>query len=143
METDKKIVVVSGASSGVGLAIAARLGELGHSVFAGARQADDIHRLSSLRAVASNAFRNQRGEFEAYKVGSQSEFTTRAVQFLEAVFTDPARKEKEPQMVVDAVLHAIFNTNNRLYYQPGRRLVPDLLAARLPRRLVDLLLSRF
>ncbi len=51
METDKKIVVVSGASSGIGLAIAARLGELGHSVFAGARQADDIHRLSSLRHV--------------------------------------------------------------------------------------------
>jgi hypothetical protein len=46
-------------------------------------------------------------------------------------------------LVVDAVLHAIFAKNNHPYYQPGRRLVPDLLAARLPRTLFDKILSRF
>ncbi|MEW6030677.1 MAG: SDR family NAD(P)-dependent oxidoreductase [Chloroflexota bacterium] len=275
MKADKKVIVISGASSGIGFAIASRLGELGHMVFAGARQADDIHRLSSLKnvrgirlditvpddilslagqieasvgyvdvlvnnagipgwgavmdrdleyfhkimdvnlfghiqmvqtfypllrkstsspiivnmssvggnyafpfwspyhmskwaleafsdslrrellplgirvaviqpgAFASEAFRSQRREFEAYKAGKPSEFTSRAIRFLEAAFTGQSRKEKNPQIVVDTVLHAIFNKNNRLYYQPGRRLFPDLLAARLPSKLVDRLLSRF
>lgn len=275
METSKKVVVISGASSGIGLAIAARLGELGHTVFAGARQAEDIDRLcflnnvhgvrlditipdevlalarrveasagcvdvlvnnagtpgwgavmdrpleyfrkimevnlfghiqmvqtfypllkkshsspiiinmssqggnyafpfwspyhmskwalqafsDSLRrellpvgirvaviqpgAVASDAFRNQRGEFAAYQAEKPSEFTARAVRFLGAVFSDTTRKEKVPQVVVDAVLHAIFNKKYRLYYQPGRRLIPDVLVACLPRTLVDQLLLRF
>lgn len=275
METSKKVVVVSGASSGIGLAIVVSLGELGHTVFAGARREEDISRLSSLNnvhgvrlditvpddiqalarrveasagcvdvlvnnagipgwgavmdrpleyfrkimdvnlfghiqmvqtfypllkksrsspiiinmssqggnysfpfwspyhmskwalqafsdslrrelhpvgirvaiiqpgAIASAAFHNQREEFEAYKAGNPSEFTSRAVRFLEAAFNNPARKDRDPQLVVDAVLHAIFNKNNHLYYQPGRRLVPDLLAARLPRRMVDRFLARF
>jgi NAD(P)-dependent dehydrogenase (short-subunit alcohol dehydrogenase family) len=275
MKTDNKVVVVSGASSGIGLAIASRLGELGHTVFAGARQAEDIDRLSSLKnvhgvrlditatddilalasqiqasvgyvdvlvnnaglpgwgavmerkleyfrkvmdvnlfghiqmvqtfypllkkstsspiiinmssqggnyafpfwspyhmskwalqafsdslrrellpvgirvaviqpgAFVSDAFRRQRGEFEAYKTGKPSEFTTRAVRFLESAFNDPTRKEKDPRLVVNAVLHAIFAKNNHPYYQPGRRLAPDLLATRLPRALVDRFLSRF
>jgi NAD(P)-dependent dehydrogenase (short-subunit alcohol dehydrogenase family) len=275
MKTDNKVVVVSGASSGIGLAIASCLGELGHTVFAGARQAEDISRLSSLNnvygvrldvtvtdeilalasqieasvgyvdvlvnnagipgwgavmerkleyfrkvmdvnlfghiqmvqtfypllrksascpiiinmssqggnyafpfwspyhmskwalqafsdslrreilpvgirvaviqpgAFVSEAFRKQRGEFEAYKTGEPSEFTSRAIRFLEAAFDGHTRKDKDPQLVVDAVLHAIFNKNNRPYYQPGRRLAPDLLAARLPRTLFDKILSRF
>jgi NAD(P)-dependent dehydrogenase (short-subunit alcohol dehydrogenase family) len=39
--------------------------------------------------------------------------------------------------------HAIFDQHNRPCYQPGRRLVPDLLAARLPGRFVDRFLARF
>ncbi len=275
MKTDNKVIVVSGASSGIGLAIASHLGELGHTVFAGARQAEDISRLSSLKnvhgvrlditvtddilalasrieasvgyvdvlvnnagipgwgavmerkleyfrkvmevnlfghiqivqtfypllrksrsspiiinmssqggnyampfwspyhmskwalqafsdslrrellpvgirvaviqpgAIASEAFRKQHGEFEAYKVGKPSEFTSRAIRFLEAAFNSHTRKDKDPQLVVDAVLHAIFNQKNRPYYQPGRRLAPDLLVARLPRALIDRFLSRF
>lgn len=275
METGNKVVVVSGASSGIGLAIATRLGELGHTVFAGARRVEDISRLSSLNnvqgvrlditvlndiltlarrieadagcvdvlvnnagipgwgavmdrpleyfrkiidvnlfghiqmvqsfypllkksrsspiiinmssqganyafpfwspyhmskwaleafseslrrellpvgirvaviqpgAIASDAFRNQREELEAYKAGRSSEFTWRAVRFLEVAFNNPTRKDRDPQLVVDDVLHAIFDPKNRPYYQPGRRLVPDLLAARLPRKLVDRFLARF
>lgn len=275
MKTHKKVIVVSGASSGIGFAIASRLGEMGHTVFAGARKEDDIARLSSLEnvhgirldithpediasltqhvesslgyvdvlinnagvigwgaimdrevdyfrevmevnlfghvqmvkafypllrkstsypiiinmssvggnyafpfwapyhmskwaleafsdslrrellpfgirvaviqpgAFVSEAFHRQRGEFESYKAGKPTEFASRAIRFLEAAFTGHSRKEKNPQIVVDTVLHAIFNKNNRLYYQPGRRLFPDLLAARLPRKLVDRLLSRY
>jgi len=274
MKHNEKVVVVSGASSGIGFAIASRLGELGHTVFAGARQAEDIRRLSSLKnvqgvrlditvpadilslasrieasvgyvdvlvnnagipgwgavmdrdleyfrkimdinlfghlqmvqtfypllrkstsspiiinmssqagnyalpfwspyhmskwaleafsdslrrellpfgirvaviqpgAFVSKAFQKQYGEFEAYKVGRPSEFSSRAIRFLEAAFSSYSRKDKDPQLVVDTVLHAIFNKNNRLYYQPGRRLIPDVLVARLPRKLVDQFLLR-
>jgi NAD(P)-dependent dehydrogenase (short-subunit alcohol dehydrogenase family) len=274
VKTNKKVIVVSGASSGIGFAIASRLGELGHTVFAGARQAENINRLSSLKnvrgvrlditmpndilslaseieasagyvdvlvnnagipgwgavmdrdleyfrkimdinlfghiqmvqtfypllrkstsspviinmssqggnyafpywapyhmskwafeafseslrreflpvgirvaviqpgAIASDAFRNQRADFEAYKTASSSEFSQRAARFLEAAFGNPARKEKEPKLVVDAVLHAIFSKHNRLYYQPGRRLIPDVLVACLPRKMVDRFLRR-
>ena len=275
MKMDKKVVVVSGASSGIGLAIASSLGDLGHSVFAGARQAEDISRLSSLKnvqgvrlditatddilalanrieagvgyvdalvnnagipgwgavmdrdleyfrkimnvnlfghiqmvqtfypllrksasspiiinmssqagnyafpfwspyhmskwaleafsdslrrellplgirvivvqpgAFVSKAFHKQYGEFEAYKVGRPSEFSSRAIRFLEAAFSSHSRKDKDPQLVVDTVQHAIFNENNRPYYQPGRRLIPDVLVACLPRKLVDQFLLRF
>ncbi len=274
MATDKKVVLVSGASSGIGLAIVAHLAELGHTVFAGARRAEDIDRLSSINnvhgvrlditipddiltlaeqiessagcldvlvnnagipgwgavmdrpleyyrkimdvnlfghiqmvqtfypllrksrsypiiinmssqggnyafpfwspyhmskfaleafseslrreflpvglrvaviqpgAIASDAFRNQRADFEAYKTASSSEFSQRAARFLEAAFCNPARKEKEPKLVVDAVLHAIFSKHNRLYYQPGRRLIPDVLVACLPRKMVDRFLRK-
>ncbi len=93
-------------------------------------------------AIASDAFRNQRADFEAYKTAISSEFSQRAARFLEAAFCNPARKEKEPKLVVDAVLHAIFSKHNRLYYQPGRRLIPDVLVACLPRKMVDRFLRR-
>lgn len=93
-------------------------------------------------AISSDAFYKQREEFENYKAAGLSEFTSRAGRFLEAAFNNPGRKERDPQIVVDAVLHAIFDKKNRLYYQPGRRLLPDLLAARLPRELVDRFLAR-
>ncbi len=275
MATDKKIVLVSGASSGIGLAIVAHLAELGHTVFAGARRAEDIDRLSSINdvhgvqlditipndilalaqqiessagcldvlvnnagipgwgavmdrpleyyrkimdvnlfghiqmvqtfypllrkstsspiiinmssqagnyalpfwspyhmskwaleafseslrrellpfgirvvviqpgAFISKAFEKQYGEFEAYKVRRPSEFSSRAIRFLEVAFSSHSRKDKDPQLVVDTVQHAIFNKKNRPYYQPGRRLIPDVLVACLPRKLVDQFLLRF
>jgi len=93
-------------------------------------------------AIRSDAFKNQLDEFEAYKTEQESEFHPRAVRFLEAAFRSPARKEKDPRVVVDAMLHAIYSPKHKLTYQPGRRLVPDWLAARLPRRWVDKLVAR-
>jgi NAD(P)-dependent dehydrogenase (short-subunit alcohol dehydrogenase family) len=275
MRAYEKVVVVSGASSGIGLAIATRLGELGNTVFAGARRAEDIERLSSIKNVhgvqlditvpddilslasqiegsvgyvdvlvnnagipgwgpvmdrpleyfrkimdvnlfghiqmvqtfypllrkstsspiiinmssqagnyalpfwspyhmskwaleafsdslrrellpfgirvvviqpgtfISKAFHKQFGEFEAYKVGRPSEFSSRAIRFLEVAFSSHSRKDKDPQLLVDTVQHAIFNKNNCPYYQPGRRLIPDVLVACMPRKLIDQFLLRF
>jgi NAD(P)-dependent dehydrogenase (short-subunit alcohol dehydrogenase family) len=93
-------------------------------------------------AITSNAFKNQLSEFRKYKEEKNSEFTARAVSFLQAAFYRQPRKEKGPQEVIDAILHAIYHKNNKLYYQPGRRLIPDLLAAKLPQKMVDRLLKR-
>ena len=93
-------------------------------------------------AIASRAFTNQLAEFEEYRTQTKSEFSSRAVRFLKKVFVNPSRKEKDPKLVVDAILHAIYSKRSRPYYQPGRRLVPDLALARLPRTLVDRFLMR-
>lgn len=91
-------------------------------------------------AIKSNAFQNQTDEFENYRSGSSSEFRSRAVRFLQGAFEREIGKE--PQLVVNAILHAIYNPKNKLRYQPGLRLIPDILAAKLPKRLVDTLITR-
>lgn len=275
MKTDKKVVVISGASSGIGFAAAKQLGGMDHTVFAGARKEDDIASLTALKnvcgvkldithpedvsslaqqvdraighvdvlinnagvpgwgaimdrdmayfktvmevnlfghvqmvktfypllkksssspiiinmssqagnytfpfwapyhmskwaleafsdclrrelkpcgirvaviqpgAIKSEAFVKQRRAFAQYKNGPASEFHSRAVHLLQMAFERPSDKEKEPQVVIDALLDAISNRNNKLYYQPGRRLFPDLLAAKLPPKWVDWLLTKF
>lgn len=51
MNTDSKVVVISGASSGIGLSTAEQLAHMGNLVFAGARKETDIARLSALENV--------------------------------------------------------------------------------------------
>ena len=51
VKSDKKIAVISGASSGIGLAIVKQLGQMGNFVFAGARKTDDIANLTALENV--------------------------------------------------------------------------------------------
>lgn len=93
-------------------------------------------------AIRSAAFKNQQDEFASYTKQVKSEFQKRATSMLQTVFANPNRKSKEPQVVADALVHAIYRPNSRLYYHPGRRLIPDFLAAKLPQILVDRLLTR-
>ncbi len=93
-------------------------------------------------AIRSLAFESQRDEFTAYAQQVKSEFQARAIALLQAVFVDPNRKTKDPQVVADALFHAIYSPNSKSYYHPGRRLIPDILAAKLPRNLVDEFLAR-
>lgn len=273
MITDRKTVVVSGASSGIGFSLVAQLGKLGNVVFAGARREDDIVRLSSLENVRgvrldithpedifslaqritaevghidvlvnnagvpgwgvimereieyfkrvmdvnlfghvqmvqafypllrksdshpivinvssqagnyalpfwsayhmskwgleafsdclrrelsplgirvaviqpgrikSKAFASQLDDFARYQSEKSSEFHARAIAWLKAAFNASPANEKDPQVVVKDILHAIAHENNRLYYQPGRRLIPDTLVAKLPAKLVDRVLA--
>lgn len=91
-------------------------------------------------AIRSAAFTSQVDEFTAYSKQVKSEFQGRAISMLQTAFTNPNRKAKDPQVVADALAHAIYNSNCKLYYQPGKRLIPDFLAAKLPKRIVDKLL---
>jgi NAD(P)-dependent dehydrogenase (short-subunit alcohol dehydrogenase family) len=50
-QEDQKAVLVTGASSGIGLKITEHLAAAGHFVYAGARKADDIARLSAMDNV--------------------------------------------------------------------------------------------
>ncbi len=62
---------------------------------------------------------------------------------LEAAFhRKPISKEKSPLIVVNAIKHAIYKKRNAIYYQPGRRLVPDLLFAKLSYKVIDMLIVR-
>jgi len=94
-------------------------------------------------AIQSDAFQKERPAFERYKAEMRSDFHSRAVRFLQAAFENPARKEKDPSLVVRDILHAVYRENNRLYYQPGRRIIPDLLAAKLPARTLDWFFATF
>ena len=51
MKNNRKIVVISGASSGIGLATVEQLGKRGNLVFAGARKENDIANLTSIENV--------------------------------------------------------------------------------------------
>ena len=51
MRADRKIVVISGASSGIGFAAAKQLSSMGHLVYAGARRSEDIARLSAMECT--------------------------------------------------------------------------------------------
>jgi len=93
-------------------------------------------------AIASNAFSNQQEEFTKYKEEKKSDFSHRTVKFLQAAFSRDPGKEKDPQVVVDTILHAVYNENNKPYYHPGRRLIPDIIAAKLPSKWIDKLLLK-
>jgi NADP-dependent 3-hydroxy acid dehydrogenase YdfG len=51
---DRKVVLVTGASSGIGEAVAARLARQGHHVFAGARRTDRLRALAERTAEATS-----------------------------------------------------------------------------------------
>jgi NAD(P)-dependent dehydrogenase (short-subunit alcohol dehydrogenase family) len=93
-------------------------------------------------AFKSAAFQSQQHHLGKYKAQPASEFQSRAIALLEMAFDTAVRQDKDPQLVVNDVLHAIYSKNNKLYYQPGRRLVPDLLAAKMPQKWVDRFLMR-
>ncbi len=77
-------------------------------------------------------------EFEKYKGRKNSDFVANAIPMLEAAFhRGPVTKEKSPVLVANDIRHVIYKKRNKIYYQPGRRLVPDLLVAKLPYRMVD------
>jgi hypothetical protein len=80
---------------------------------------------------------SQLADYARYKRENASEFHSRAIAWLQAAFNLSPAKEKDPQIVVKDILHAIYHENNKLYYQPGRRLMPDIRVAKLPARLVD------
>lgn len=94
-------------------------------------------------AIASQAFIKDQEDFDRYKDRTDSDFIPYAVPVLEAAFhRSPTAKEKTPLLVVRDVRHAIYGKKNAIYYQPGRRLAPDLLMAKLPYRMVDWLITK-
>jgi NAD(P)-dependent dehydrogenase (short-subunit alcohol dehydrogenase family) len=93
-------------------------------------------------AIKSEAFESQRDDFARYKEQPASEFQSRAVVLLQQAFERPPDRAKDPQIVVNAVLHAIYHQNAKRYYQPGRRFLPDILAAKLPQKWVDWVLLK-
>lgn len=93
-------------------------------------------------AIQSKAFTKDIKDFEDYKARKQSDFVKYAVPILEAAFhRKPMTSEKSPLLVVNDVRKAIYKKRNAIYYQPGRRLVPDLLFAKLPYRAIDRLVA--
>lgn len=89
-------------------------------------------------AIKSNAFSKDEHNFDTYKEQVNSDFSTQAVPLLQAAFHHPGiSKEKSPLLVVKAIRHAIYHKKNRIYYQPGRRFVPDFVMAMLPYAVVD------
>lgn len=62
---------------------------------------------------------------------------------LDAAFNrSPVTKEKSPMLVVRDIRHAIYGKKNKIYYQPGRRLLPDFIMAKLPYGVVDRLMVK-
>ncbi|MDD6482477.1 MAG: SDR family NAD(P)-dependent oxidoreductase [Lachnospiraceae bacterium] len=94
-------------------------------------------------AIQSQAFIKDIGDFERYKETRNSDFVEYAVPMLEAAFhRAPISKEKTPLLVVNSVRHAIYRKKNAIYYQPGRRLVPDFIMAKLPYKAVDRIMAK-
>ena len=93
-------------------------------------------------AIRSAAFEGQRDAFAAYKSKPNSEFHSRAIGLLQMAFERPSSKARDPQVVLDALLHAIYSTKSKRYYQPGRRIMPDILASVLPQFFLDWMFMR-
>ncbi|MBE5960537.1 MAG: SDR family oxidoreductase [Lachnospiraceae bacterium] len=89
-------------------------------------------------AIQSQAFTNDKKDFALYKARTDSDFVKYAAPMLDAAFNHPpVSKEKSPLKVVNVIRRAIYNKKNAIYYQPGRRLIPDFIIAKLPYRTVD------
>lgn len=94
-------------------------------------------------AIQSQAFIKDQADFDAYKAIPDSDFVSYAVPVLEAAFhRAPTTKEKTPLLVANSVRHAIYRKRNAIYYQSGRRLIPDFIMAKLPYRAVDRIMAK-
>lgn len=94
-------------------------------------------------AIKSDAFIKDTTAFEDYKQIKNSDFVKYAVPVLEASFhRSPISKEKTPLLVVRDIRHAIYSKKARIYYQPGRRLIPDLLFAKLSYKQIDRIVAK-
>lgn len=95
-------------------------------------------------AIQSEAFSKDAQDFDKYKTCiTTSDFVKYAIPVLEPAFhRKPISKEKSPLLVVNDIRHAIYKKKNAIYYQPGRRLVPDLIFAKLPYKVIDKLVGK-
>lgn len=92
-------------------------------------------------AIESQAFIKDQEDFDTYK-RTDSDFVRYAIPMLEAAFhRKPMIREKSPLKVARDVRHAIYSKRNRIYYQPGRRFVPDFMVSILPYRAVDRIMA--
>lgn len=94
-------------------------------------------------AIKSQAFTKDQNAFEQYKQTKESDYVKYAIPILGAAFNRaPITKEKSPLLVVRDIRHAIYGKKNKIYYHPGRRLIPDYLMAKLPYRFVDSIMAK-
>ncbi len=94
-------------------------------------------------AIESKAFVKDQQEFERYQAVEDSDFVKYAVPILDAAFhRSPTNKDKSPVLVANVIRKAIYGKRNAVYYQPGRRLLPDFIAAKLPYKAVDRIMAK-
>lgn len=93
-------------------------------------------------AITSKAFEKQNNAYEAYQENYDSVFSDNAAKFFRMALERPVKKEKSPILVAKDIEHAIFSKKSRRYYHPGKRLIPDTIASRLPLRVVDKIIER-
>lgn len=94
-------------------------------------------------AIESSAFSKDEQVFDEYIKNGNPEYVNYEKKILGAAFyRTGVSKEKSPMLVVNCIRHAIYHRRNRIYYQPGRRLVPDLIMAKLPYGMVDRILGK-
>ena len=93
-------------------------------------------------AITSKAFEKQNNAYEAYQENYDSVFSDNAAKFFRMALERPVKKEKSPILVANDIEHAIFSKQSRRYYHPGKRLIPDTIASRLPLRVVDKIIER-
>ena len=94
-------------------------------------------------AIISDAFVKQKEQLEVYEQEIQSVFTPFASSLLGMAFRAKDRKVKSPLKVAQDIERAIYSSRPKLRYQPGRRLFPDIVASKVPQRLVDTFFNRF
>ena len=93
-------------------------------------------------AITSKAFEKQIKAYQTYQEKYSSAFTEKAAKFFKLALERPTKKEKSPLLVAKDIEHAIFSKKSRRFYHPGRRLVPDLIASKLPPKWVDSIMVR-
>jgi len=88
-------------------------------------------------AIASEAFEKERAAVQRYRAEHSSEFSTVAARFFELALNRPTSKEKSPLIVARQINRALSVKFAAPFLHPGRRIIPDLMATRLPTRVVD------
>lgn len=136
MPHSHQVVLVTGASSGIGLATAEALLARGHTVYGAARRVD---KMAGLEAAGGHAIALD-GMMETSGAGPYADFAAKTKRMFEGAYEDP-KTSSPPSVIADVIVEAVEAESPKTRYVAGAQARTFLTArALLPDRLFDALI---
>lgn len=93
-------------------------------------------------AFKSDAFIKEIPSYEEYMDNPENKFRSLAKNILKPAFYGKSRKEKDPVIIAKCILEIIEKRATKFYFQPGKRLIPDLFMQKSPPSIIDLIIRK-
>ena len=90
----------------------------------------------------SNMFQSQLKALDEYEKKYTSEFSPRVVKMLGVPIRKKANRGLSPESIGELIYKVMQSKKAKARYEPGKRLIPDVLLQRFPTRIVDKLILR-